>query len=164
MSNLGFLEDEQGDMVKARRWYGEAIATGHADAAPKAMVNLGGLEHEQGNLGEARRWWEQAIATGHADQAPEAMVNLGVLEYEQGNLSEARRRYGQAIATDHPKTALRAEQQLRDLDRLEDERRRAEQFGRYGWQAYADPQMMKPRSARPETDQPAGDEGEPSSQ
>ncbi len=156
MFNLGVLEDEQGSPGEARRWYGEVIATGHPDAAPGAMINLGVLEHAQGNLGEARRWYGRAIATGHPDQAPRAMVNLGVLEHAQGNPGVARRWYGRAVATGHPDQAPKAGRELRDLDRREEERRRrAEHSGRYGWQAHADPELMKPRGPGPGS--PGGD-------
>jgi hypothetical protein len=89
------------------------------------------------------------------------MVNLGALEYNQGDLVEARRWWERAIASGHPEAAARARRELRDLKRGEGERRRAEHFGRYGWQAYADPQLMKPGSTRPDSGQPAADEDEP---
>ena len=154
---LGVLEKEQGNPGEARRWYAKAIATGHPDAAPSAMVNLGVLENGQGNPGEARRWYAKANATGHPDAAPSAMVCLGVLEQEQGNPGEARRWYAKAIATGHPDAAPRAERGLRELDRREEERRGADQFGRYGWQAYADPQLMKPSCPGQDPDE-SGDE------
>jgi len=117
-----------------------------------------------GNVTAARRWYMRVIATGHADQAPAAMINLGVLEHGQGDLVEARQWWERAIATGHADAAARARRELRDLERREGDRRRAEHFGRYGWQAYADPQLMKPGSTRPDSGQPAADEDEPSPQ
>ncbi|WP_214105562.1 hypothetical protein [Acrocarpospora catenulata] len=53
------------------------------------------------------------------------MYNLGLPEYEQGDVEEARRWYFEAAATSHPDYAARARSELRDLDRREEEQRRA---------------------------------------
>ena len=143
MVNLGVLEKEQGNLDQARHWYTQAIATDHPDEAPGAMINLGILEIEQGNPDQARRWWRKAVSTDHPDQKPLAMVNLGVLEKERGNPDQARRWFTETIATGHPVEAPRAERELRELDRLGEAHRRADHFARYGWQAYADPKLLK---------------------
>ena len=88
------------------------------------------------------------------------MFNLGVLELEQGNPEAARRRWSKATATGHPEAAARARQELRELDRREEERRRADHFGRYGWQAYADPQLMKSDGRRQAPGEPGDDNEE----
>jgi TPR repeat protein len=142
MVNLGILEHKQGDLEQARHRYQQAIRTGHPDATPRAMSNLGVLEHEQGNLDQARHRYQQAIDTGHPDQAPMAMYNLGALEHEQGNLDQARHWYEEAIDTGHPRMVRKAQQALRALDRGEDERLRGDHFGRFGYLAFADPELM----------------------
>jgi Tfp pilus assembly protein PilF len=154
MFNLGLLEYEQGDLGQVRHWYLQAISTGHADWAPMAMVNLGALEHKQGHPGQARHWYHQAISTGHAHQAPMAMVNLWTLEREQGDFGQARHWWQRAISTGHPETLGRARRELRALDRHEGERKRGEQFGRYGYLAYADPALMEQARRSPETPAP----------
>ena len=164
MVNLGGVEAEQGNLDGARCWGEQTIATGHPDAGPQAMLNLGGLEASQGNLGQARGWWEQAVATGHPVWASEAMLDLGSLEASQGNLRQARRWWEQAVATGHRDIAAKADRELQDLKRHDEERRRAEHFGRYGWQAYADPKLMKSGDTRPDPDQTAADEEKPSPQ
>lgn len=108
------------------------------------MYNLGILENDQGNTDKARSWYERAIATDHPDDTPRAMLNLGILEKNQGNTDEARRWWEGAVATGHhDAVTVQARHLLGDLERGEEERRHAEHFGRYGWQAYADPQLMK---------------------
>lgn len=152
---LGLLERRQGDLGEARHWYEQAIGTGHPDQAATAMVGLGILETEQGDLGQARQWYRQAIGTSHAEYAPMAMVNLGNLEAGHGDLGQARHWYQQAIAIGHAGAVLLAQQELRALDRHEDERRRGERFGRYGCLAYADLDLMNQGEQNPETSDPA---------
>jgi Tfp pilus assembly protein PilF len=143
MFNLASLEEQQGDPATARYWYQQAIATNHPDEAPRAMVNLGALEQRQRDPVQARHWYQQAIATSHPGQAPMAMVNLGILEETQGDPAKARYWYQQAIAAGHPETTSLAEQELRTLNRHERERLGGELFGRYGYLARADPELMK---------------------
>ncbi len=100
-------------------------------------------KYEQGDYVQARHWWERAVKTGHADQAPRAMVGLGALERRRGDYDRARYWYRQAIATGHAETAVQARQELDALDRSDKDHQRAEHFGRYGYLAYADPDMMK---------------------
>jgi hypothetical protein len=50
MLNLGVLEREEGKLSRARRWYEQAIGTGHPDQASGAMFDLGNLERREGNL------------------------------------------------------------------------------------------------------------------
>jgi hypothetical protein len=82
------------------------------------------------------------------------MNNLGILEGEDGNLGQARHWYQQAIATSHPEATSRAQQELRALDRHEKDRQRGEDFGRYGYLAYADPALMKRDDRSPKTTGP----------
>ncbi|HEX7613395.1 MAG TPA: tetratricopeptide repeat protein [Candidatus Limnocylindrales bacterium] len=84
--NLGILLTEQGRPAEAEEAYRQAIASGHADQAPRAAVNLGVLLSEQGRPAEAEESYRQAIASGHADQAPRAADNLGALLKERGRL------------------------------------------------------------------------------
>ena len=166
MVNLGILERGQGDAGQARHWYQQAISSGHPDAASAAMLGLGNLEDEQGHAGQARHWYQQAISSGHPDAAPAAMLGLGNLERGQGDAVQARHWYQQAISSGHPDEAPRAEQQLRALDRQQEEQDRARQFGRYGYLAYADPDLMKrpgsnPRPADPASSNPSHDPGDP---
>lgn len=158
--DIGYAALERGAFPHVRQ------LLGHDDTQidPAAMHQVAAWLRRTGNVTAARRWYMRVIATGHADQAPAAMINLGVLEHGQGDLVEARRWWERAIATGHADAAARARRELRDLERREGDRRRAEHFGRYGWQAYADPQLMKPGSTRPDSGQPAADEDEPSPQ
>jgi TPR repeat protein len=139
------LEQDHGDLQLARYWYQQGIATGHPDTAPKLMVSLGILEHGQGDLVRSRHWYQRAISTGHSYAAATAMFNLGTLEGEQGHLDQARHWYQLAISTGQPRVVDLAQQQLRDLDRHEDERLRGERFGQYRYLAYADGDLMDRR-------------------
>jgi hypothetical protein len=69
------------------------------------------------------------------------MVNLGVLEHDHGRFEEARRWYREAIDTGYTDHAG-IQRKLRDLDRHEEQRSRAAHFGQYGWQAWANPELM----------------------
>ena len=99
---------EHSEWADSRQWYERAVATGHPDAAPKAMGRLGILERELGNPDQARHWFMQAIATGHPEAAPKAMGNLALMERELGNPDQARHWFKQATATGHPEVAPRA--------------------------------------------------------
>ena len=158
MFHLGYLEYELGNLVGARHWYDKTIATGHPDSAPKATVHLGILEYDRGNPAGARYRWREAITHDRPDSAPQAMINLGILEVEQGNIGEARRWYGEAATTDNSYIASEAKSALRDLDRRQQERDKAEHFDRYGWQVYADPALMKPRRRRHDLKKPSDDD------
>ena len=102
---IAMLFYEHAEWASSRDWWQQAIATGHPEVAPRAMVELGVLEKMDGDLGQARHWYQQAIATGHPDQAPRAMFQLGVLEQTEGDPGQARHWYQQAIATGHPEVA-----------------------------------------------------------
>jgi tetratricopeptide (TPR) repeat protein len=170
MVELGSLERGRGRPEEAATWYRQVIGTGHHDHVPRAMIGLGLVEQSQGRSKEAARWWEQAAATGHHDHAAVAMLNLGLLAKVSGNLGEARRWWKRVIDMGHSESRADAQQQLHELDRIEEDTRRAEQFGRYGWQARADPELMRPPHAAgepamgdgPETvDDPHGEAGSP---
>ncbi|MBB4930522.1 Flp pilus assembly protein TadD [Lipingzhangella halophila] len=162
MYNLGVLEKQQGNTETARTWYHHAITTEHPEEAPSAMVGLGVLEYEQGNTETAHTWLRRVITTEHPDEAPRAMSNLGILEYEQGNTETAHTWYHHAITTQHPDHTPRAESLLRELEEGVAERRSAEHFARYGWQAYADPALLRRREpVRDSGADSAQDEDEP---
>ncbi|WP_344452119.1 hypothetical protein, partial [Actinocorallia aurantiaca] len=63
--------------------YRQVIDSGHADAAPRAMILLGCLEEDRGDLDAARILYRQAIDSRHADEAPGAMMLLDLLEETQ---------------------------------------------------------------------------------
>ena len=71
-------------MEGAKAAYQQAIDSGHADAAPQAVVNLGILLERQGDAEGAKAAYQQAIDSGHADAAPEAAVRLGGAAGEAG--------------------------------------------------------------------------------
>jgi tetratricopeptide (TPR) repeat protein len=99
-----------------------AIATGHPDHAPAAMVDLGALLKQQsqsrprrqarGRLEAAETAYRDAIATRHANYAPAAMYNLGNLLAERGRLDEAEAAFRDAIATGDPAASALAERAL----------------------------------------------------
>jgi TolA-binding protein len=154
MFNLASLELQLGRDDEARYLYEAVIDTGHSEFAPLAMRNLGDLEWERGRIDDARRWYRATINTGstqlpstnsgylHIPSAPEAMVQLGLLELQLARVDEARRWLYAAIETGHADTAARARKELRRLNQHEDEHRRVQHFARYGWQAWADPNLM----------------------
>ena len=142
MVHLGRLESREGDLGEARRWFGEAIATGHPEATARAKAGMGVLESVQGNPAEARRWYSEAIGSGDPEAAAVAMINLGRLEAMQGNRAEARRWWRQAAGTGQAGWAQEAERLLQRMNQREDEQRRADHFGRYGWQVHADEGLM----------------------
>ena len=113
-----------GQTTAARTWYAKAVASGHADYAPWAMVGLGVLESVPGRIEEARKWYTKAIESAHADHAPEAMANLGKLEKEQGRIEEARKWYTKAVESGHADVAPAA---MFGLGVLEEEQGRIEE-------------------------------------
>jgi TPR repeat protein len=126
--------------------FGKAMATGHPEATARAKAGMGVLESQEGNPPEARQWYREAIGSGDSGAAANAMINLGRLEAYQGNLAEARRWWQQAAGTGQAPWVQEAEQLLRRMNQREDEQRRADHFGQYGWQAYADKDLMAPGS------------------
>jgi TPR repeat protein len=143
---LGGLEDAREDAGAARRWWGLAIESGHAEWAPEAMVSLGELDWRQGNEDSARRWWVRAsgigkggigpgapgrgpgssasagaregtAAAGASDAAASAMYNLASVEHRTGNLDAARAWYTHASASGVADIAAKAMVDLGSLDR-----------------------------------------------
>lgn len=82
------------------------------------------------------------------------MYGLGNLGADRGYLDDARHWYQQAINTGHHDAADDAQRQLTALDRHEKDRQRGEQFGRYGYLAYADPALMNQTDQPPATPHP----------
>lgn len=144
MVHLGRLEFGAMALSEARRWLGKAMATGHPEATARAKAGMGVLESQEGNPPEARQWYREAIGSGDSGAAANAMINLGRLEAYQGNLAEAHRWWQQAAGTGQAPWAQEAEQLLRRMNQREHEQRRADHFGQYGWQAYADKDLMTP--------------------
>ena len=101
--------------------------------APDILCDVALWLNSHQEVDQARRWYTQAIDSGHADEAPRAMVGLGVLESGEGNIDEARRWYTRAIASGHPDTASTAQRMLRELDRSQEEHRRAQEAIRRGY-------------------------------
>jgi hypothetical protein len=139
--DIGYTALSQG----ARRAAARLLSHTDATADPAAYNQLASLFTQNNEQADARHWYRQAISTGHADQAPMAMFNLGVLEKQQGNLEQARHWWQSAIDTGHVEAAGAAQRELSALKHRQDELRRGEEFGRYGYLAYADPELMKPR-------------------
>ncbi|WP_326644579.1 tetratricopeptide repeat protein [Nonomuraea fuscirosea] len=132
MADLGRLEGEQGQVEKARAWIKRAAESGHDLHGPEAMISLAVLEYEHGRMREARAWFLRAADSGHDDEAPRAMANLGVLEYEQGRLEEARTWFLRAKQSGNAEAAARGRGGLRELDRHEEESRKAKWMTKYG--------------------------------
>jgi tetratricopeptide (TPR) repeat protein len=103
------------DYDQFKAFYQQAIASGHADAAPWAANTLGLLLEKQGDLEGAKAFCQQAIASGHADHASWAAIKLGVLLYEQGDLDGARVAWQQAVDSGHAEWAPRAANNLGNL-------------------------------------------------
>ena len=146
--NLGVLEAERGNLGRARDLFRQAIATGHPDEAPRAMGNLGVLEYNARHVDRARRLFGQVIAIRHAERSAEAMLRLAVLECHTGHPDRARYWLRQAKASGSAEAAACAGRALRALRRLEDWVSDAEIFGRFGWMAFADRDMMEQASKR----------------
>jgi tetratricopeptide (TPR) repeat protein len=89
----------RGDIEAARAALLQAIDSGHADIAPRALLTLGVLLQQQGDLDGARAALLQAIDSGHADIAPRALLTLGVLLQQEGDLTGARAAFQQALAS-----------------------------------------------------------------
>ncbi|MET8146309.1 hypothetical protein ABZU32_38885 [Sphaerisporangium sp. NPDC005288] len=77
--------------------------------------------------------------------------------------AEARRWWREAITIGHPEGAVRAAQQLRDLDRRQKDLQQANWYARYGWQTYADPSIMR-RPLAPQPKKPCEEEEPPAPQ
>ena len=88
--------------------FSRVAASGHGEAAPRAMFALGVLHEAEGRLDEAVLAWEQAITSGHPGAAPIAMFTLGVLHREKGRRGEAVLAWEQAITSGHAEAAPRA--------------------------------------------------------
>jgi tetratricopeptide (TPR) repeat protein len=56
--------------------YRRAIASEHAEWAPKAAFDLGVLFEQRGAYDLAQEAYQQAINSGHPEVAPEAVGNL----------------------------------------------------------------------------------------
>jgi hypothetical protein len=74
--------------IAARSW-GKATSSGHADAAPTAVVRLGALLAEQGDVAGAKDAYQKAIGSGHAEMALRAAVSLGALLAEHPDMPGA---------------------------------------------------------------------------
>jgi tetratricopeptide (TPR) repeat protein len=148
MTNLAVMEDLQGNIGSARILYMKAINTAHPEAASKAIASLGAMELQLGNTSSARSLFLRAISAGHPEAAQMAMVSLAGLEAMEAKFDIARDWCRRAITGEDSDISSIAKQQLFYLNRTEEHLSAAEHFTRFGWQAYADPELMRRRGAR----------------
>ncbi|RFU40106.1 hypothetical protein DZF91_18895 [Actinomadura logoneensis] len=148
MHNLGGLAFVEGRTEEARTWFRRALKTGNPDICPKVMHDLGVLEYQQGRTEQARSLWERVLGTGH-EAVWEAMLALGIYEDERGRVAEARGWLERASEAEDADVRRTAAARLRHLGRWSGERARADWFGRFGWQAYADPELLRTDSDAP---------------
>lgn len=116
LSRLAILDQESGQMERARQRYEEALALGGDSDAQlllgmltQAAFNLGILESERGDAVGARASWERAIElgarSGHPsgwDPAAVAAFNLGHLFVRDGSTEAGRRMLEQVGAIGEP--------------------------------------------------------------
>ncbi len=116
LSRLAILDQESGQMERARQRYEEALALGGDSDAQlllgmltQAAFNLGILESERGDAERARVSWERAIElgarSGHPsgwDPAAVAAFNLGHLFVRDGATDAGRRMLEQVSVIGEP--------------------------------------------------------------
>jgi len=94
LTGLGEAHRAHGDYQAARDVLEEAIATGHRDWAPRAMMMLGNmLEYQLHDYDGARAMFQAAIGTGHPECGPEAMFLLAHLLHRTGDDDGAQAAY-----------------------------------------------------------------------
>ncbi|HZM82343.1 MAG TPA: tetratricopeptide repeat protein [Candidatus Limnocylindrales bacterium] len=105
-ASLGFLLQEEGDLLGAQAAYSSAVDARHRVRAPSAAVylaagNLGVLRQADGDKVGAREAYQLAMKSEHLDVARTAAFNLGVLLH-QLDPEAARSAYLLAVGdTDH---------------------------------------------------------------
>jgi TPR repeat protein len=106
---------EHAEWASSRDWWQQAIATGHPDDVPKAMVGLGNLEQDQGNPSQARHWYQQAIATGDPEMTSRAQHELRALDRHETDRQRGEHfgRYGYLTYADP--TLMKADDQSPEI-------------------------------------------------
>jgi tetratricopeptide (TPR) repeat protein len=102
---VGVVAYQQEQFPLAQQALEKAIASRHADQAPRAAANLGFLLAERGDAAGAEKAFREAIASRHAHVAPRAAVGLGILLSEQGDAAGAEQILRDAIASGHAREA-----------------------------------------------------------
>jgi TolA-binding protein len=87
---------EQGDLVRTRDAYQQAIDHRHPDASPRAAYLLGRLQHSQGQVEEAWTAWQQAVDARHPRYSVLAALELGDMLMRRGNWQHAKAAWQQA--------------------------------------------------------------------
>jgi tetratricopeptide (TPR) repeat protein len=119
LTGLGEAHLAHGDYQAARGVWQEAIATGHRDWAPRAMMMLGSmLEYQLGDYDAARAMFQAAIATGHPQSGPKAMFQLAHLLQRTGDDDGAQATYQQLAESGPAGSRARALNQLANLLQL----------------------------------------------
>ena len=119
LTGLGEAHRGHGDYQAARDVLEEAIATGHPDWAPRAMMMLGGmLEYQLRDYDGARAMFQAAIDTGHPESGPEAMFLLGHLLQRTGDDDGAEAAYQHLAGSGPSASRSRALCQLANLLQL----------------------------------------------
>jgi TolA-binding protein len=119
LTGLGEAHRAQGDYQAARGVLEEAIAGGHRDWAPRAMMMLGNmLEYQLRDYDGARAMLQAAIGTGHPEFGPEAMFLLAHLLHRTGDDDGAKAAYQHLAEVAPPGTRGRALNQLARLFQL----------------------------------------------
>ena len=116
LTRLAILDQEAGNMPRARQRYEEALSIGSdTDSAlllgmlTQAAFNLGLLDTDDGNDDAARRSWERAVSLGSRaghpsgwDPAAVAAFNLGHLFVRRGEYDRAREVFASVGAIGEP--------------------------------------------------------------
>lgn len=122
------------DPARARVAFGQALDSGHDEAAPAAALDLGTLLEEAGDAEAAVGRYGVAVESGHPEWAPRAMVRIAGL-LEATDADAARAMFRRAVESRHaemaPAAALRLGAMLEtaDADAATDAYRRAMSFG-----------------------------------
>jgi tetratricopeptide (TPR) repeat protein len=103
LSRLAILDQETGDVARARQRYEEALALGRDAEGPlllgmltQAAFNLGLLESEVGDDERAVRSWERAIELGSRAEHPSGWDPAAVAAFNLGHLYARRGESGLA--------------------------------------------------------------------
>src|SRR5262249_53813047 len=116
LSRLAILDQEAGELLRARARYREALELGRDTESQQllgmltqAAFNLGLLQSESGEEDQAVERWGSALAldrrAGHAggwDPAAVAAFNLGHLHARRGDTERARRMFAAVAAVGEP--------------------------------------------------------------
>jgi TolA-binding protein len=116
LTGLGEAHLAHGDYPAARDVLEEAIAAGHWDWAPQAMMMLGGmLQYQLRDNDGAKAMYQAAIGTGHPKFGPEAMFSLARLLHRTGDDDGAKAAYQHLAESAPPGRRSRALNELASL-------------------------------------------------